>query len=592
MAIPKKKGESSKSSRPKDRQVGADSEVLLPTIETTDLSPPPNWEFWEIQGFKFRYSEIKKLKTKLTEVWSALSRAQYTTIPSEDSNNYKESKEQIRLRVSNNLAVVIQARLHFRKIYGTPSFIVEVSKAAALKVDQQIIQLITSVFTAARIAHIEHRQMLSFAPLFSTLTDMVDQWVRFTEGFSSLSVPKHYCTLTKNACHTWKDMVDRGAMMNLAQRPRREGTAPTIPVVINDDSDMEKEPSLPTKRKRTSTMAAPPPKRRRQPSADETDDSPETPATSSSWAPTSTDSGIGILPSSPPIFRRLRGRTLSPPPFTPSSQVDGVSNQLESLEETVYSHQTTLEDHEKRLKKLETPTRKKIAAATDITIKLSAQVTALEEKIYSKELYVKRVATEQFTLCKAGFDPLLKTANDRVNTLGEDLAIHKSSFASDMNALTSRVGKLEAAIPSLGAVSGSRSVSRARGNGVQSYADDASETRESDNDPSVISQLKDLDKRAKYLEKQPSTKELGNRLSAVESEIQILKERDEQREEEMSKLRRDLEEMRSRGMGMGHGDVTRLPVRPAPPPGMGKNNNWSGGRNRNGRGNVNGYYNK
>ncbi|KAK3984112.1 hypothetical protein QBC44DRAFT_389233 [Cladorrhinum sp. PSN332] len=605
MAISKKKGQSSKSSRPKVAQAQAQHEPILPSIETTDLSAPPNWEFWEVEGFRFSSEEDRKLQPKLREVWSVLSRAQYTTLPPEDSD-YRESKELIKLRVSNNLAVVAQCHIHFRSIYGTPCFLREVANAASLKADPDIIQLIMTVFTAARKAHVDHRESIRFEPLFSTLTDTVDQWLRFTKVFSSLSIPRQYAAQLKEASVTWKDHIDRGAMMNLAQRPRREGTAPTIPVIINGDSDVEVEPSLPTKRKRAATVTARQTKKRAvrtltplfsssSPAREEFRPfrHPSQAPSTSSFALSSLDSGVGLLPSSPPIRMRLRARTSSPPPFTPSSQVTGFSDQPDSINASIASHQTTLTNHEKRLKKLETPARKKPAAtATDITIQLAGQVLALEERINSKEQYVKRVAAEQFTLCKAGFDPLLKAANDRVNSLGEDLAIHKSSFSTDFNSLTSRVDKLEGIVPNINAGKGSNSRTTRSGAGsvsraTASRADDVSQTQQADDESSVIWQLRDLDKRVKYLEKQPSTRDLGTRLSAVESEVLALKERDQAREDEMNRLRRDVEEMRSRGGRMGHGDMARLPIRPGPPAGPPRNNNKGGNRYKYGNGNAN-----
>jgi len=108
-----------------------------------------------MDGFRFAHPETNKLQVKLREVWSALSRAVYTTIPSVVSP-YKESIEQIKLRVANNLAVVVQAHIHFRKVYGTPSFLPEVAKAVALKADQDVIQTVMTVFIKARKAHIKH----------------------------------------------------------------------------------------------------------------------------------------------------------------------------------------------------------------------------------------------------------------------------------------------------------------------------------------------------------------------------------------------------------------------------------------------------
>lgn len=594
-ARPKNGEAASKPSRFKTKQAPPPPESIISSIETTDLSTPPNWEFWEIDGFRFARTETSKLQAKLREVWSALSRAAYTTIPSMVSP-YKESIEQIKLRVANNLAVVVQAHIHFRKVYGTPSFLPEVAKAVSLKADQDVVQTVMAVFIGARKAHVKYRGSFSFAPSYSTLTDMVDQWVRFEKGFSSRAIPKEYSTLIEECIHTWKDHVSRGAMMNLAQRPRREGTAPTIPVVINDDSDDDPEPSLPTrKRQRRDNVTANQSKRRANGSSSAFSDN--SPFTDEDYAPSETnsatslalpsmDSAIGLLPSSPPLRRDFRAQTEEAAITFSPNFYDSFSERLESVNKTLSKYRTALTEHDDRIKKLEisgpekkshTETRKKPATEDNEITKIAAQLLILEERQNRKETYVKRTSQEEWKMCKASFDPLLKAANDRVNTLGENLAVLKSSTAFDLSLLTSRVDKLEAQVDNNTARS-TRSATSSRS--VINVADQGESQAQRANDEAIsilTLQLKDIDRRVKFLEKQPSSKDLGSRLAIAETELSTLKENDKAKDEAMQFLRKEVEELKRnmnearagdrdllakrdefRSTEMGHGDVARL----------------------------------
>ncbi|KAK4462601.1 hypothetical protein QBC42DRAFT_286365 [Cladorrhinum samala] len=576
-ARPKNGEAASKPSRSRTNQAPPPPETVIASIETTDLSTPPNWEFWEMDGFRFAHPETNKLQVKLREVWSALSRAVYTTIPSVVSP-YKESIEQIKLRVANNLAVVVQAHIHFRKVYGTPSFLPEVAKAVALKADQDVIQTVMTVFIKARKAHIKHRASFGFEPSYSTLTDMVDQWVRFETGFLSKTIPKEYSAMLEKCIHTWKDHVDRGAMMNLAQRPRREGTAPTIPVVIHDDSDDDPEPSLPTrKRHRKDTVTASHPKRRAYGSSsvfsdnsrftDEDYAPSETNSTTSPATP-SMDSAIGLLPSSPPLRRSFRahvaeaGMTLFP------NFQDSFSERLESVNKTLSKYGTALTEHDDRIKELETlgpekKSRKKTATEDKEIQRIAAQLQILEDKQNRKEYYVKKTAQEEWKMCKAGFDPLIKVANDRVNTLGENLAVLKSLTASDLSLLTSRVSKLESRVDnnnnnnnsSNNTARSTRSATNSRS--VINLADEGESQARRANDEvisSMTSQIKDIDKRVKFLEKQPSSKDLGSRLAIAETELTTLKENDKAKDEAIQVLRKEIDELKRNAKESRFGD--------------------------------------
>ncbi|KAK4192375.1 hypothetical protein QBC35DRAFT_552850 [Podospora australis] len=503
-------------------------------LDTVNLQAPPNWPFWEIEGFHFDDSTVEELAKKVKLVWSALCKSEFTNIPG-TSKSYQHSRAVIKLRVQNNVAVVFRALLFFGDLYEAHDFHGRIAELMPPQVGKVTFQLLAKAYSQARKNHVRLWGSVTQSPVAL----LADEWDAHVAGFvRDISAPTpNISDLTKD----WDDLKQRGGLINLGQQTLWTRNIAHHPkdrpdVVVLDDSP-DNSPQLPT-----ATRAVAEPSRSNNKRKVRTDPiTPRKPSAKRRAPATATPRANRTVEfaSSPPLPRLPSGNTslgLSPSPSSiqtpdtqrPSGARDNTaSTQIRSLDLAISGLKTTVASLSNRVNAVEVDLGLR-QGPESVVKQIETRVQELDQKLNKKHSAQDGYVSNRVKIAVAAAllpsEQQIKTFSEKLDKFGETLAVEKNQREQSETEIQGKLRKLRGKERELRAIVDKlpdQSTAENNEDDVHAQGHNCISKAKVDK---LMEENKRLISRVETLEKSPGTQDLQNEVTQLRIDNSKLKD--------------------------------------------------------------------